>query len=74
MLDLATLNELVRVGHSRIPVYEGSKENIVGLLRVKHLIIVNPAIPTTVRQQRIFPIPHVSAERPLDDMLQVCAC
>lgn len=62
--------ELVHVGHSRIPVYDGAPENIVGLLRVKHLIIINPNVPTTVRQQKLFDIPRVPADRPLYDMLQ----
>ena len=71
MLDLPTLSELVQVGHSRLPVYDGERDNIVGLLRVKHLIIINPSVPTTARQQQLYPIPRVNADRALYDMLQV---
>jgi metal transporter CNNM len=48
MLDIDTvldLNELANVlhqGHSRIPIYEGDRQNIRGVLLVKRLIVVNP--------------------------------
>lgn len=36
-------------GHSRVPVYEGDKENIVGLLFVKSLIMLDPDEATPIK-------------------------
>lgn len=40
-LDLNTLREILESGHSRIPVYEGDKKNIVSILLVKELLLLN---------------------------------
>lgn len=43
-LDEGTLAEIISYGHSRLPVFRGGRrENIVGLLLVKNLIVVDPA-------------------------------
>jgi metal transporter CNNM len=48
MLDINTkfdqrrLREIYSKGFSRIPVYEGNKDNIVGILMARDLILVNP--------------------------------
>jgi len=36
------LREIYSKGHSRIPVYEKSKNNIVGVLMARDLILINP--------------------------------
>lgn len=41
-LDLTVMNCIYRSGHSRIPVYEGDMNNLVGILFVKDLIVVDP--------------------------------
>ncbi|KAG6576423.1 DUF21 domain-containing protein [Phytophthora cinnamomi] len=41
-LDRDTLADILASGHSRIPVYETRKSNIVGLLIVKKLIVLDP--------------------------------
>ncbi|EGZ15494.1 hypothetical protein PHYSODRAFT_360877 [Phytophthora sojae] len=41
-LDRDTMADILASGHSRIPVYETRKSNIVGLLFVKKLIVLNP--------------------------------
>ncbi|EFC40934.1 CBS and cyclic nucleotide-binding domain-containing protein [Naegleria gruberi] len=41
-LDVETMTSIWQAGHSRIPVFKGDKNNIVGLLYVKDLILVNP--------------------------------
>lgn len=43
----ANMNKVVERGHSRIPVYETNRENIIGVLMAKRLIPVNPedAVP-----------------------------
>ncbi|CAG8786517.1 15246_t:CDS:2, partial [Acaulospora morrowiae] len=35
MMDRITIREIYLTGHSRIPVYEGSREHILGVLLVK---------------------------------------
>eukprot|EP00818_Percolomonas_sp_WS_P003268 CAMPEP_0117449788 /NCGR_PEP_ID=MMETSP0759-20121206/8124_1 /TAXON_ID=63605 /ORGANISM="Percolomonas cosmopolitus, Strain WS" /LENGTH=794 /DNA_ID=CAMNT_0005242271 /DNA_START=145 /DNA_END=2529 /DNA_ORIENTATION=- len=41
-LDIDTLTACWQSGHSRIPVYEGSMDNVVGVLFCKDLILLNP--------------------------------
>jgi CBS domain containing-hemolysin-like protein len=48
VLDSATIDAIDKVGHSRLPVFQGSdRQNIVGFFLVKRLLNVNPekAIP-----------------------------
>jgi metal transporter CNNM len=40
-LDQETLREVYSKGFSRIPVYEGSKNNIIGILMSRDLILIN---------------------------------
>jgi metal transporter CNNM len=41
-LDNEMLKQIYIKGFSRIPVYEGSKDNIVGILMARDLILINP--------------------------------
>ena len=41
-LDTVNLKEIYMKGFSRIPVYEGTKDNIVGILMARDLILINP--------------------------------
>lgn len=40
ILDRITIREIYTTGHSRIPVYEGSRDNILGVLLVKVVILL----------------------------------
>lgn len=48
MLDINTylnhkiLREIYSKGHSRVPIYDKSKDNIVGILMTRDLILINP--------------------------------
>lgn len=42
VLDRDQLRQIYSKGFSRIPIYEGSKEKIVGLLLARDLILINP--------------------------------
>lgn len=42
VLDRDQLRQIYAKGFSRIPIYEGSKEKIVGLLMARDLILINP--------------------------------
>jgi len=44
VLDFDTLAEVFRTGHSRIPVYEGARDNVVGLMFTKDLILLSPEV------------------------------
>lgn len=41
-LDMDTMAVIISSGHSRIPVYDGSRHNVRGMLIVKRLIVVDP--------------------------------
>lgn len=41
-LEKETLQEVYSKGFSRIPIYEGSKDNIIGILMARDLILINP--------------------------------
>ena len=36
------MKEIYKRGHSRIPVYEHNKDNIIGILMVRDLLLINP--------------------------------
>lgn len=40
--DQRSLREIYSKGYSRIPVYEGTRDNIVGILMARDLILINP--------------------------------
>ena len=65
--------QLIEKAHSRIPVYEGTRENIVGLLLVKTLIKLDPEDATPVRslldEGDVRPILHTTVDKPLFDLL-----
>jgi len=42
VLDIDKLAEMVHQGHSRIPVFDGDRHNVRGVLLVKRLIVINP--------------------------------
>ncbi|XP_056636356.1 unextended protein [Diorhabda sublineata] len=42
ILDFETVSEIMKSGFSRIPVYEGSRQNIVTMLYIKDLAFVDP--------------------------------
>ncbi|GBB99088.1 hypothetical protein RclHR1_03410001 [Rhizophagus clarus] len=69
ILDRITIREIYMNGHSRIPVYEGSRDHILGVLLVKSLIMHNPDEPKPLKECKINKIPDVEAETPLFDIL-----
>ncbi|XP_028168076.1 metal transporter CNNM4-like [Ostrinia furnacalis] len=49
VLDFETMSEIVKSGYSRIPVYDGSRGNIVTVLFIKDLAFVDPDDNTPLR-------------------------
>jgi metal transporter CNNM len=67
-LDHKNIDDLRECGHSRIPVYEGHSDNIVGILYVKDMIghdLAGKTAGELARRSVIF----VSPQKPLDDLL-----
>ncbi|KAJ1612990.1 cyclin M2-like membrane-associated protein [Cryptosporidium canis] len=48
-LDHLLLEDILRVGHSRIPIYSENRHNIKGLLLVKSLITIDPDDSITIK-------------------------
>lgn len=70
VLDFRTIAHIMQSGHSRIPVYEGERHNIVGLLLVKDLAFIDTDDCTPLRTvikfynhqvQRVFDDVHLDA-------------
>jgi len=67
-LNQALINKIYKAGHSRIPVYEGNIDNIVGILFIKDLITAdfrNNKVRDFMDQELLF-VDHM---KPLDDLL-----
>ena len=69
--DLKTMTAVVEAGHSRIPIYHKSKQNIIGMILVKNLILLSPDNCTKVRDTVIRRVPSVPENLPLYDMLNI---
>ncbi len=59
---------ILRTGHSRIPVYEGSVDHIVGVLYAKDLLRLNPAEPFDARKA-MRTAPYVPETKTLNELL-----
>ncbi|KAL5567890.1 hypothetical protein UlMin_024465 [Ulmus minor] len=68
-LDMQTLGLIASKGHSRIPIYSGSKTNIIGLILVKNLIFCHPEDETPIKHMTLRKIPRVYENWPLYDIL-----
>ncbi|XVF36108.1 hypothetical protein REPUB_Repub19eG0029900 [Reevesia pubescens] len=68
-LDVETLNKVMTMGHSRVPVYYGNPTNIIGLVLVKNLLTIDSEGPVPLRKMIIRKIPRVSEDMPLYDIL-----
>ncbi|XP_027148982.1 DUF21 domain-containing protein At1g47330-like isoform X1 [Coffea eugenioides] len=68
-LNLETLNAIMTMGHSRVPVYYRDPTNIIGLILVKNLLAVDPEDSVPLRKMTIRKIPRVAENMPLYDIL-----
>jgi Mg2+/Co2+ transporter CorC len=74
LLSFEVMLLIFQSGHSRIPVYEGSRENIVGVLFTKDLILLDPEDAVPIRTVLLFfnrRLLLVHATTPLDEMLNI---
>ena len=63
-LNYDTLARMLAAGHSRIPVYSGRRENVVGVMLTKRLIVINPEddrkVSTLSLRRPMFVSPHLT--------------
>ena len=65
--------QITSYAHSRVPVFEGDRENIIALLLVKTLIHLDPEDATPIRSlidsEMTRPVLQTTEEKPLFDLL-----
>mmetsp|Transcript_26809 Transcript_26809/g.43148 ORF Transcript_26809/g.43148 Transcript_26809/m.43148 type:complete len:450 (-) Transcript_26809:415-1764(-) len=64
------LRSILEHGHSRVPVWRGMEDNIVGLLLVKHLIRVDPKYKLRVADMQLVPLFTVNKNTSLFALLR----
>ena len=66
-------SQLLHRGHSRVPVYKGSRDNVVGMLLVKRLIKLDPrdCVSVCTLEGSQIPPPSCLTTLPLYDLLNV---
>ena len=71
VIDGNTMKELVYTGHSRVPIFEGSRDNVCGMLLVKRLIHLDPRDRTLITslEGAHSPPPSCLTTMPLYDLL-----
>jgi metal transporter CNNM len=71
-LDMKTCEQIIRAGHSRIPIYLGNDRNaILGTLLVKQLLLIDPEDEMPLSSLKLRKLPRVCSDTPLFDMLHV---
>jgi len=70
-MDWVTMRDIQRAGHSRIPVYQGDRDNVIGLILTKSLLLLNPDIPTPVGKVKMYMLPRVSPDVTLMNLLNI---
>ncbi|ONK72884.1 uncharacterized protein A4U43_C04F24430 [Asparagus officinalis] len=68
-LDMHTMGLIMSKGHSRVPIYSGTPDNIIGLILVKNLITCRHEDEVPIRNVTIRKIPRVYGDLPLYDIL-----
>lgn len=69
LLDNDTLQTIAESGHSRIPVYENEKDNIIGILLVKNLILLDDSVPTKVKDLDLIAAKRMRCDTSLFDAI-----
>jgi len=73
-LSSDTMTDVWQTGHSRIPVYSSNKNNIVGLLFTKDLVLINPEEEVPLSTILTFygrEVIKVYPDQKLDEMLKI---
>jgi metal transporter CNNM len=71
-LDMETMDEILKTGHSRVPVYQNNnRQDIVGLLLIKNLIKLNPNDSITIRNIELREMLTVDSTKQLWELLNM---
>ncbi|KAJ3331696.1 hypothetical protein HDU76_002454 [Blyttiomyces sp. JEL0837] len=70
-LDRETMQTLMDAGHSRVPVYNASREDIIGVVLVKQLVLLDPDDAIPLADIRIGRLPRIRNDTPLYEILHV---
>ncbi|KAI9332308.1 hypothetical protein DFJ73DRAFT_63328 [Zopfochytrium polystomum] len=68
-LDRQTIGKLIEAGHSRVPVYNNARENVIGVLLVKQLVLLDPDDATPLADIPIGRLPRIKSDTPLFEIL-----
>ncbi|KAI8825587.1 uncharacterized protein EV422DRAFT_513435 [Fimicolochytrium jonesii] len=69
-LDRETMLDMLRKGHSRIPIYKEHRTNVVGILLVKSIILEDPSKAVPISSVRLITqFPRLKPDTPLLDVL-----
>lgn len=65
------LQQIIAKGHSRVPVFDGHRQDVIGLILVKELLLVDEDRGVQVNELRIRELPCLRADIPLYDTLKL---
>lgn len=71
-LDLNTMTKIIDAGNSRIPIYDGSRNNLVGLLLVKTIITLDPNDAVPIKNVMRTTLHKFGPTEPLYNILNAC--
>jgi len=71
VLNSETIQKIIAAGHSRIPIYSGYRENVVGMILTKSLILIDPQDELPISKANIIRVPMLQASMPLYDILDI---
>ncbi|GAB4822256.1 hypothetical protein N2152v2_009302 [Parachlorella kessleri] len=71
VVDRDLLRQVIHVGHSRVPVFEGSRQNIIGVILVKELVLVDEDDGIIVKDLRLREVPFLRADIPLYEIFKI---
>ncbi|KAI8848952.1 hypothetical protein BC829DRAFT_392997 [Chytridium lagenaria] len=70
-LDRPTMHNLLQAGHSRVPVFNQFRDNIIGVVLVKQLVLLDPDAATPLADVPIGRLPRIRSDTPLFEILHV---
>ncbi len=73
LLDFETMNQIMKTGYTRIPIYEKERTKIISLLNIKDLAVEDPDDKTPLKTVSKFydhPVNYVYDDTKLDVMLE----
>ncbi len=69
LLDSDVIYKIAKSGHSRIPIYIGKRDNIIGIMLVKNLILLDDSQPTYIKDLDLIKAPRMKTSTNLFDAI-----